>query len=134
MNGRRRRYLPKGVSFPCEEMDHEWLRGVDAELNGCPQPVARLPHAGGGGTRESGPVGMISSPRCGPIELGCAPASGLSPALAAPGTASTAPNAIGVPPCPETGERGVDFKPSHPAFPDTLRQPVPLETCPRAFA
>jgi transposase, IS30 family len=27
MNGLLRRYLPKGISFPCEEMDHEWLRG-----------------------------------------------------------------------------------------------------------
>jgi hypothetical protein len=58
MNGLRRRYLPKGGSFPCEEMDHAWLRGVDAERNGRPQPVARLPHAGAGGTREPGPVGM----------------------------------------------------------------------------
>jgi len=37
MNGLRRRYLPKGVSFPSEEMHHEWLRGVDAERDGCPR-------------------------------------------------------------------------------------------------
>jgi IS30 family transposase len=50
MNGLLRRYLPKGVSFPSEEMDHEWLREVKAERNvrprrllGCrtPAEVAR---------------------------------------------------------------------------------------------
>jgi hypothetical protein len=51
MNGLRRCYLPKGVSFPCEEMDHaygsvEWRRnatGARSRLNGCrtPAEVAR---------------------------------------------------------------------------------------------
>ena len=37
MNGLLRRYLPKGVSFPYEEVDHEWIRGVEEELNGRPR-------------------------------------------------------------------------------------------------
>ena len=37
MNGLLRRYLPKGVSFPYEEVDHEWIREVEDELNGRPR-------------------------------------------------------------------------------------------------
>ena len=37
MNGLLRRYLPKGVSFPYEEVDHEWIREVEEGLNGRPR-------------------------------------------------------------------------------------------------
>jgi IS30 family transposase len=37
MNGLLRRYLPKGISFPYEEVDHEWLLEVEAEINGRPR-------------------------------------------------------------------------------------------------
>jgi IS30 family transposase len=36
-NGRIRRFLPKWESFPHEEMDHEWLREREAEMNNCPR-------------------------------------------------------------------------------------------------
>jgi IS30 family transposase len=38
-NGRIRRFLPKWESFPHEEMDHEWLREREAEMNNCPRKV-----------------------------------------------------------------------------------------------
>jgi transposase, IS30 family len=36
-NGRIRRFLPKWESFPHEEMDHEWLREQEEEMNNCPR-------------------------------------------------------------------------------------------------
>jgi transposase, IS30 family len=36
-NGRIRRFLPKWESFPHEEMDHEWLREREKEMNNCPR-------------------------------------------------------------------------------------------------
>jgi transposase, IS30 family len=37
MNGLLRRYLPKGISFPYEEVDHQWILEVEAEINGRPR-------------------------------------------------------------------------------------------------
>lgn len=37
MNGLLRRYIPKGVSFPYEEVDHVWLQEVETALNDRPR-------------------------------------------------------------------------------------------------
>ena len=37
MNGLLRRYLPRGIAFPHEEVDHEWIQEVETELNGRPR-------------------------------------------------------------------------------------------------
>ena len=37
MNGLLRRYLPKGISFPYEEVDHEWIGKVETALNERPR-------------------------------------------------------------------------------------------------
>jgi IS30 family transposase len=37
MNGLLRRYLPKGVTFPHEEVDHDWIRKIEEALNGRPR-------------------------------------------------------------------------------------------------
>lgn len=37
MNGLLRRYLPRGIAFPHEEVDHEWIQEVETEVNGRPR-------------------------------------------------------------------------------------------------
>ncbi len=37
MNGLLRRYLPRGIAFPHEEVDHEWIEEVETEVNGRPR-------------------------------------------------------------------------------------------------
>jgi transposase, IS30 family len=37
MNGLLRGYLPKGISFPYGEVDHQWLLEVEAEINNRPR-------------------------------------------------------------------------------------------------
>ena len=37
MNGLLRRYIPKGISFPYEEVDHEWIGEVETVLNDRPR-------------------------------------------------------------------------------------------------
>lgn len=37
MNGLRRRYIAKGISFPYEEVDHEWIGEVETALNDRPR-------------------------------------------------------------------------------------------------